>query len=401
MNLELTSRQKKDWAAFRCFAQKEIAPRAGKFDQEERLPVELIRTMAAQKYLGGTLPTTWGGAGMDMITYGLLNQEVGGACSSTRSLITVHDMVAHAILKCGSKEQQLKWLPRLASGETIAALAVSEPNVGSDLKSVETTATAFADGYRLDGVKKWITFGQIADLFLVLASCEEKPTAFLVERETPGLSTTPIGGLLGVRASMAAEVKFDHCVVPNENLIGRKGFGLLSVIPTALGLGRYSVAWGCVGIADACLRASVEYADARKQFGVYLKEHQLIKQMLTEMTVNVKAARLLCCQAGDLKDVGDEREVMETFVAKYFASRAAMAAAADAVQIHGANGCGDEFPVQRFFRDAKIMEIIEGSNQIQQIVIAGYSYQEHVRLVHELESLRKCEYVAAHAEDKE
>jgi len=400
MDIELTSQQKEAWAAFRLFAQKEIALRAGEFDREEKLPAELIRTIAARKFLGGTLPEAWGGAGMDMITYGLLNQEVGAACSSTRSLITVHDMVAHAILKWGSENHKMKWLSRLASGETIAAFAVSEPNVGSDLKSVETTATSSAGAYRLDGVKRWITFGQIADLFLVLASCEGKPTAFLVERDRPGLSTTPIAGLLGVRASMAAEVKFDDCVVPEENLIGRKGFGLLSVIPTALGLGRYSVAWGCVGIIDSCVRASVEYADSRRQFGAYLKEHQLIQQMLTEMTVNLKAARLLCCQAGCLKDAGDEREVMETFIAKYFASRAAMGAASDAVQIHGANGCGAEFPVQRFFRDAKIMEIIEGSNQIQQILIAGYSYQEQVRLAQELESFSNSECLSARATDK-
>ena len=386
MDVELSPQQKEDRAAFRHFARREIAPGADRFDREESFPAELVREMAARKYLGAILPPAWGGAGMDMITYGLLNEEVGGVCSSARSLITVHDMVAYAILKWGSAAQKERWLPRLASGESIAAFAVSEPNVGSDAKGVETTARGSGGSYRLDGVKRWITFGQVADLFLVLASCEGGPTAFLVERGRAGLSATPMRGLLGVRASMLAEVRFEGCEVPAESLVGRKGFGLLSVASTALGLGRYSVAWGCVGIAEACLRACVEYAGARRQFGAYLKEHQLVRQMLSDMTVNAKAARLLCCQAGCLKEAGDPREAMETFVAKYFASRAAMAAASDAVQIHGANGCGAGFPVQRYFRDAKIMEIIEGSNQIQQLTIADYSFQEHVRQAQEAEA---------------
>ena len=268
-------------------------------------------------------------------------------------------------------------LPRLASGESLGALAVSEPNVGSDAKSIETTAERSTGSYILNGAKKWITSGQIADLFLILARYEGKPTSFLVERGRPGFSVEPISGLLGLRASMVAEISFRRCEIPQENLIGRAGFGLSSVIQTALGLGRYSVAWGSVGIAQACLDACLSYASERRQFGAPLKEHQLVQEMIAEMTTNLKAARLLCYQAGYLKQSGDPRGIMETFVAKYFASRVAMRAAVDAVQIHGANGCSGAYPVQRYLRDAKVMEVIEGSSQIQQILISKYAFQEY------------------------
>jgi len=174
---------------------------------------------------------------------------------------------------------------------------------------------------------------------------------------------------------MLAELEFDECPVPRANMLGRVGFGLLTAVSTGLGLGRYSVAWGCVGIAQACVDACVKYTNQRMQFGLLLKEHQLIQQLMADMITNVRAARLLCCQAGYLKDLGDPDEILNTFIAKYFSSRAAMKIAADAVQIHGANGCGPEHSVQRYFRDAKVMEIIEGSNQIQQITIATHGHE--------------------------
>jgi alkylation response protein AidB-like acyl-CoA dehydrogenase len=184
--------------------------------------------------------------------------------------------------------------------------------------------------------------------------------------------------MLGVRASMLAELHFDGCRIPADRLVGRVGFGVSHVGFSALDLGRYSVAWGCVGIAQACLDASMCYTRRRTQFGAYLKEHQLIRRMITDMITNVKAARLLCFQAGHLRDAGDPRAVIETLIAKYFASTAATRAADDTVQIHGGNGCSSDYPVQRYFRDAKIMEIIEGSTQIQQLTIAKYEYAQGV-----------------------
>lgn len=378
MKLELSAQQKKAKSEFRAFVNQEICPDAGEWDKKEFTPPEIIKKLAQHGFLGAILPEAFGGQAMDMITYGILNEEIGGGCSSVRSLLTVHNMVAHALCKWGNKSQKEYWLPKLASGEIIAAFALSEPNVGSDAKSVETTATLAGDAYILNGQKKWITYGQIADIFLVFAKCEEKTTAFLVEKNSPGFSVKPMSGILGVRASMSAELQFNNCQIPQENLVGKLGFGFSYVAATALDYGRYSVAWGCVGITQACLEACIKYTSERKQFGVYLKEHQLIRQMITQMIANVKAARLLCYQAGYLKDINDPNSIIETSIAKYFASITATKVANDAVQIHGGNGCSSEYPVERYLRDSKIMEIIEGSTQIQEITIAESGYQDYL-----------------------
>jgi glutaryl-CoA dehydrogenase (non-decarboxylating) len=378
MKIELTPQQKEAKSEFRAFVDREIIPYADRCDREEKTPPELIKKLAQKGYLGAVLPKDIGGRGMDAIAYGILNEEIGRGCSSLRSLLTVHNMVTHAIFKWGSKPQKEYWLPKLASGEKIAAFALSEPNVGSDAKSVETTATISGNSYTLNGQKKWITYGQIADVFLVFAQCEEKPSAFLVEKESLGLSIVPIFGMLGVKASMLAELHFNNCFIPQENLVCRQGFGFSHVAASALDYGRYSVAWGCVGIAQACLEACIQYTSKRKQFDAYLKEHQLIRQMISDAIANIKAARLLCYQAGYLKDIGDPQSIVETSIAKYFASTMATKIANDAVQIHGGNGCSSEYSVQRYWRDSKIMEIIEGSTQIQQITIAESGYQEYI-----------------------
>lgn len=375
--MELTTEQENARSAFRSFADEEIAPHANRFDREERVPAELLGKLAEKGYLGATLPEEFGGQGMDMITYGLLHEEIGRACSSVRSLLTVHCMVAQAVLKWGSKTQKQFWLPVLARGEAIAAFALTEPNVGTDAKGIETRAVEAGDSFILDGHKKWITFGQVADVFLVFARCEGKASAFLVERNTPGFSIKPLSHMLGTRASMLAEIHIEGCRIPKDNLVGRVGFGIDAVASYALDLGRYTVAWGCVGIAQACLDACVRYASGRRQFGAYLKDYQLIQQMIADMVTGVKAARLLCLQAGYLKDAGETRAFIDTFIAKYFASTMAMKVASDAVQIHGALGCSSDCAAQRYFRDAKVMEIIEGSTQMQQITIARHAYQEY------------------------
>jgi alkylation response protein AidB-like acyl-CoA dehydrogenase len=285
-------------------------------------------------------------------------------------------MVASAILRWGRPHQKEYWLPRLASGESIGAFALTEPSVGSDAKHIETLAEQQGDAYLLSGRKKWITFGQIADIFLVFARCDDKPISFLVERERPGLEIGPLRGLLGTRASMLAEMRLDACRMPQENMIGGLGFGFAAVALTALDLGRYSVATGCVGIGQACLEACLQYTSQRRQFGVLLQEHQLVREMVANMATNVKAARLLCYHAGYLHDSNAPTATAETLVAKYFASTMAMRTASDAVQIHGANGCSGEYPVQRYLRDAKVMEIIEGSSQMQQLMISKNAYLE-------------------------
>ncbi len=374
-DLELTPQQQETQAAFRAFVDQAIVPYANLFDQQERLPPELIARMVQAGYWGAELPQEYGGAGMDMLTYGLLTEEIGRGCADVRNLVGVQGMVSSAILKWGSRDQRAYWLPKMAAGEIVAAFALTEPDVGSDAKSITTTATLDGDSYVLAGRKKWISFGQNADLFLLFAQCEGKPTAFLVERGTPGFASRPMSGLLGFQASMLAELHLDGCRVPQTNLVGRVGFGLSYVATYGLTHGRYSTAWGCVGLAQACLEACLDYTTRRQQFGAFLKDHQLIQRMVADMLTYITAARLLCCRAGGLHDRGDLGAVTATSMAKYFASKMAVQVASDAVQIHGANGCGSEYPVQRYLRDAKIMEIIEGSTQIQQIIIAQHAYR--------------------------
>jgi len=381
MNLPLTAEQAAAQAGFREFVDREVVPTADENHRAQRTPPQLIQRLVEQGFLGLTVPSEFGGAGRDMITLGLLAEELGRGCSSLRSLLTVHTMVAQSILRWGSRDQKAQWLPRLASGQLLGALALSEPNIGSDAGGIETIATPTPTGYVVRGTKKWTTYGQIADLFLVFARCEGKPLALLVEKNSPGLSTEPLLDLLGTRASMVATVHLQDCVVPKENLLGRVGLGISHIANSALDSGRYTVAWGCVGIAQACLEASIVYSSERRQFGVLLKDHQLIRRMVTDMLTGVTAARLLCLQAGRLKDAKDPESLAATSMAKYFAADLAMKSSTSAVQLHGANGCSREYPVQRFFGDAKIMEIIEGSTEIHQSTLADYGYQEYGALL--------------------
>jgi alkylation response protein AidB-like acyl-CoA dehydrogenase len=370
MSVELTDVQNAYQAGVRRFVREEIAPYADHWDREERMPRDVIARLASLGYLGSLTPPEFGGTFQDMVTFGLLNEELGRGCSSVRSLITVHGMVQLAILRWGSEPLKKRWLPKLARGDVLGAFGLTEPGAGSDAQAIQTSARPDRGSYVLNGTKVWNTFGQLADLFLIFAQQDGKIATFLVERSRPGFSVTAIRGSLGTRASMLATLRLESCEVPRENLVGGMGFGLSAVGSTALDMGRYSVACGAVGIAQACLDASIEYASKRNQFGALLKDHQLIRKMITEMVANTSAARCLCLRAGALKDARDPRTVLETLVAKYFASKAAVQAAGDAVQIHGANGFGAEYPVQRYLRDSKVTEIIEGSSQILEITIA-------------------------------
>ena len=369
LRMELSPAQEEARAAFAAYADEHVAPHAGAWDRAAATPRDAVERLAATGWLGAVLPSAHGGVGMDWVTFGLLNEELGRACSSIRSLLTVHGMASHAVLRWGSRAQKEAWLPRLAAGTAIGAFALSEPNVGSDAAAVETTATPDGDGYVLDGAKKWTTYGQIADVYLLFAKAEGKPVAFLLERGTPGLEVRPLHGITGTRASMLAELRLTGCRVPKEARIGGVGFGLAIAVAT-LEVGRYSVACGTAGLIRACLDASLAYASTRQQFGAAIGEHQLVQRMLANMAVDWRAAHWLCLRAGWLRDQGDPAATHETFAAKYFASTAATRAALDAVQIHGANGCSEEYPVERYLRDSRVMEVIEGSTQIQQVTIA-------------------------------
>ncbi|OLE23844.1 MAG: acyl-CoA dehydrogenase [Catenulispora sp. 13_1_20CM_3_70_7] len=362
--------------SFREFARKHIEPHAADWDRAGALPVELVGEFAAHGYLGALIPARYGGQAFDAVRFGLLNEEIGAACSSARSLLTVHSMVAHSIARWGGEALRERWLPRLAGGTAVGAFALTEEGSGSDAASMAAEAVADGDGYRLTGTKKWITYGQRADVFLVFARCAGGPAAFVVERSAPGVAVEPVDGMLGTRASMVAEVRLADVPVSAEALVGRPGFGIAAVATSALDIGRYSVAWGCVGILAAALRISLAQARDRVRFGAPIADHQLVQRMLADMSTGLAAARLLCLEAGRLKDAGDPRTINATWTAKYFASCQAFRAAADAVQIAGAAGCADGHPAGRLLRDAKVMEIIEGSTQLQQVYLARAAYQD-------------------------
>lgn len=377
MRIELTREQMEHQEKFREFVTDEIAEGAGQFDREEKIPGEVIKKISEKGYLGSMISREYGGMGWDSITIGLLNEEFGKACSSVRSILTVHGMVALAIQRWGSDEQKDYWLPRMAKGEVIGAFGLTEPQVGSDAKSVETTAIKADGKYILNGTKKWITMGQIADLFLIFAQCEGKVTAFLVPRDAPGLMIKPLGGLVGMRASMTAELKMEDCSIDEVNIIGKIGTGLSHVALSSLDYGRYTVACGCIGIAQACLEQSIRYSRERIQFGQPIRKYQSIQKMITEMVVNTEAARLLCQKAGYLRDIGDPDSIMQVWTAKYFASIMVNKVANDAVQIHGANGCSREYPIERYMRDARIAEIIEGTTQMHEILISSNAFRNY------------------------
>ncbi|MFA1547959.1 acyl-CoA dehydrogenase family protein [Actinomadura chokoriensis] len=374
LNVEQTDR----WGRFKEFAEQRIEPHAADADRTQTLAPEVLKGLAAAGYIGSSVPRRWGGGGMDAVCYGLLSHEIGRVCQSTRNLVAVEDMVCHAVVRAGSERQRDRWLGPVFSGEAVAAFAITEPEVGSDAAAVETTATSAAGGFVLSGHKKWISFGQIADVFLVLTRCEGALTAFLVERDAPGLAVRPIRDLLGLRGSMLAELVFDDVHVTADDMVGPPGAGLAFVGSPALGLGRYSTAWGAVGLAQSCLEASVGHAARRRQHGAPIAEHQLVRRMLADMVTDVSAARLLCHQAGVSVEKGDSGDLYRTLMAKYRSSTVARRAAEDAVQIHGALGVSGESPIERHYRDAKILEIIEGTTQIHQSIIGecvGTLYQ--------------------------
>jgi alkylation response protein AidB-like acyl-CoA dehydrogenase len=360
------SRQQLDMDRIRAFVDTELVPRADEFDQSEGIP-EWFLQVCTDHGMWGAVRTG------RMVEFGILHEEIGRGCSSLRSLLTVHSMALHAVSRWGGPELRTRWLEPLTSGAALGAFCLTEQAAGSDITGIEATARSAPDGgWLLSGHKKWVTGGERADVVLVFARTERGISTFLVPTDAPGVHRTPVRGLLGTRAALTAEIRFDECRVPAEFLLGAEGMGT-AIAAGVLDIGRYSVASGSVGIIQACLDASLRHASTRRQGGALLGEHQLIQKMLTQMAVDLRAARALCREAGRLKEAGDPATIIETCAAKYLASTAAVRAALDTVQIHGATGCSTEAPVNRYLRDAKIMEIIEGSSQIQEVLIAQHA----------------------------
>ncbi|EPC8410309.1 acyl-CoA dehydrogenase family protein [Bacillus thuringiensis] len=375
MQTVVSKKQAEFRAEISGFVDKEIAPYAGRIDKEQKLDREIINKIADRGYLDSTIPLRYGGSELDNISIAILNEEMGRGCSSIRNLLTVHGMCSIGILKWGNEEQREKYLPDLAAGKKLGAFALTEPFVGSDAKSIEATAELEGDYYILNGRKKWITIAQIADVFLIFAKHKGQVTAFLLDRHTEGLTINPITNLLGSRGSMIGELVLENCKIPQNNIIGRVGGGLVHVALNCLDYGRFTVACGCVGLGQAALQASVEYAKERRQFSEPLKNNQLIQKMITEMAVNIQAARLICLNAAKLKDELDPDSIIETWNAKYFASTMLRKVTADAVQIHGGNGISPDHQVERYYRDSIINEIIEGSTQIHEMLIASHVFK--------------------------
>ncbi|MBI3127454.1 MAG: acyl-CoA dehydrogenase family protein [Candidatus Tectomicrobia bacterium] len=376
MDFELNETQRLIRQQAADFAAQKIAPFARQNDIEGRVPVEIIQEMGALGMFGGVVPEEYGGAGLDYIAFALLCEEIGKADSSVRTVLSVQiSLVAAPILKFGTEAQKKKYLPRLCKAEWIGCFALTEPDAGSDVQQIKTFARKTSAGWKLDGRKLWISNGGIAQLAIIIAQTERgNPrgmAAFLVETSTPGFSSRDIHGKLGLRASNTAELVLDGVEVPDEALLGEVGQGF-PVAMAALDNGRYSVAAGCLGIARGSLEASVAYAKERHSFGKPIAAHQMVQDMIARMVVDVDASRLLLYRAGELKNQG-RPNTLETCIAKYYCTEAAFRCANDAIQIHGGMGYSNEYPVERYLRDARVATIYEGTSQIQKLIIGGFA----------------------------
>ncbi len=376
MNFDPTEEQKLIRETVRRFAEQEIMAVAAENDRAGRFPRELVNRMAAMGFLGGPIPKEYGGSGLDYIGHAIITEEVGRADSSIRTTLSVQvSLVALSLARWGTEEQKRQYLPELCAGRMLGCFGLTEPNAGSDPAGMETTAVKRGDRWVLNGTKTWISNATVADLALVFAQTDpakghEGIAAFLVQKDSRGFLTRPITEKLGLRASDTGELIFEDCAVPDAALLGPSGHGF-KVAMSALDNGRYSVAAGCVGIIQGCLDACTEYAKTRKQFGRPIGSFQLVQDMIARMAVDLDAARLLVFRAGSLKNHGLPN-TFETSIAKYFASEAAVRAATDAVQVFGGYGYSEETPVARYFRDAKVATIYEGTSQIQKLLIGSH-----------------------------
>jgi alkylation response protein AidB-like acyl-CoA dehydrogenase len=362
--------------AFRAFADEHIAPFAAEADRSGELPAQSLAALRDAGYVGANVPRDHGGLGLAPVPYGLLTGEIGRACSAARTLLTVHGLVAETVMRWGGAALKAELLPAMAAGTALGAIALSEAQAGSDAAAIETLFIADGDGLRIEGTKAWTSFGRSADWILVFGQLEGKPTAAVVPAGTPGLSRSPVEEMVGARGAAMAHLRFDGCRIPRDCLVGRAGLGLSHVAATALDHGRYSVAWGAVGIIDSCLDQSIDYARSRSQFGAKLATQPLVRAQLTRMTAMARSARLLCLHAGGLRAERHPNALVETMIAKYVASQHAVAAANAAVRLHGARGLSREWPVERLLRDAKVTEIIEGSTELMELLIGGHASLE-------------------------
>lgn len=375
MDFALTPAQQDVQQQTRQFAEREVALIAREADEKGEFPLHLVKRMGELGFLAGPVDPAYGGSGMDCVSYALLCEELGRVDSSVRGFLTVHaSLVSLCIQDWGTEIQKRHYLPLLASGEYIGCYALTEPEAGSDAASMETTARDDGDHYVLDGEKIWITNGISANLAIVFASMDRSLKhkgicAFLVETDSPGFHRLPMPGKeLGHRASEHAHITLRNCRVPKSALLGQPGEGF-KVAMSALDRGRIGVAAGAVGVAQACLDACVAYTTQRRQFNQRVADFQMVQATLADMAASVEAARLLVYRAAWVKDQGLPA-TKATSIAKLFATETAMNAASQAVLLHGNRGYSNEYPVERYYRDIKGLQIYEGTSHIQRIIIA-------------------------------
>lgn len=382
MDLQLTEDHVLIQKAARDFAQNEIAPIAAQFDETGEFPHETIRQMGELGLMGMDVPEEYGGAGMGTIAYVLALEEISKADAAHGAVMSVcNSLFCYVILRYGTEEQKQKHLRAVASGEAIGAYALTEPQSGSDAANMRVTALLSSDGthYVINGLKSWVTSGPVAKYIVLFAQTdpEAKPrhrgvSAFIIDTDRPGFSRGKIEPKLGIRASATCEILFEDYKCPVENRLGQEGKGF-KIAMSMLDAGRIGIAAQALGIARAAYEASVEYAKERHAFGKAIGQFQMIQQKLADMKTRIEASRLLIYNAALAKDRSKKtgaRYTLEACMAKLFASETAMWVATQAVQIHAGMGYSKELPVERYFRDAKITEIYEGTSEIQRMVIA-------------------------------
>jgi alkylation response protein AidB-like acyl-CoA dehydrogenase len=373
VNLELSEEQAAVRRLARDFVEGEIAPHAVAWDRAEEVDRSIVKKLGEVGFLGLTLDEEYGGSGGDHLAYCLVTEELGRGDSSVRGIVSVSlGLVAKTIDAWGSEEQKRRWLPGLTSGAYVGSFGLTEPGTGSDAGNLTTRAVRDGGDYVLNGTKMFITNGTWADVVLLFARSTDAPghkgvTAFLVPADSPGLTRRTLHGKLGLRGQATAELVFEDVRVPAAAMLGPEGKGF-SVAMSALAKGRMSVAAGCVGIAQAALDAAVRYAGEREQFGGPIARHQLVQELISDIAVDVDAARLLTWRVADLIDRG-RPFATEASKAKLFASEAAVRAANNALQVFGGYGYIDEYPAGKLLRDARVMTLYEGTSQIQKLLI--------------------------------
>jgi alkylation response protein AidB-like acyl-CoA dehydrogenase len=371
---ELTDEQRLIAETARDFVDNEVIPKARDSDRAERFDAELARRLGEMGYLGAPVAEEYGGRGLDYTGYGLIVEEVGRGDSAMRTVVSVQtSLVCGSIERWGSEEQKQRWLPSLCAGEAFGCFGLTEPDTGSDAANLRTRAEKIDGGWKITGGKMWISLGNVAEVAMIFAQTDPEKrhrglACFLVPTDSDGFATQEVHGKLGLRASDTAEISLDEVEVGDEALMGEVGEGF-KIAMTALDNGRYSVAAGCVGICEGCVQASVEYAKERRQFGVPIASFQLVQEMIADMIVRRDAARMLVRRAGALKDAG-AKSTVETSVAKLYATESAVECANLAIQVHGGSGYVDDYPVERYLRDARVTTLYEGTSQIQKLIIA-------------------------------